>query len=177
MDLQKRIEQLERERWLYLILASLGAVAGLVGVTLAIMKFTRSEFVVTDSKNNRAVLGTDPGSKELGLRLYNGAFLRGSVAMAENGTPIFAIYDAAGKRRQVMYINKDNFPTISMLGSDETVKAEFKGETTGGVLRLLDTSNNQNVITATGQSAAPTKAAAPAPAAAPATPPATKAGT
>ena len=145
MELEARIERLERERWLYLMLAVLGAITGLVGVTLAALKASKSEFsvnsvTVTDG-TSRAILGVD-ATRGLGLQLYSGSYLRGSFALDKGGNPQLSVYDATAKRRQVMTVDSLG-PSVQLLGTDDKPRLELRAEGTGGVVSVYDALGNR----------------------------------
>lgn len=159
MDLQKRIEQLERERWLYLALAVLGALAGFAAVGLAVMRSSGKEWVAANG-TMRAVLGADKSGR-VGLQLYNGQYLRGTLSLDGNGNPQMVVYDAAAKARHQLTF--DTFDAVvRMYGTDDKLRVELKAEPNGGAVTLYDTAGKHTRITPAGVApsaggAAPTK--------------------
>jgi hypothetical protein len=129
MEMQQRIDRLEKERWLYLILAILGALAGLSGAWLGASGRAKGQLTaqsltlrptkghaitVYDAKGKvRATLGVDDGG-QLALAFFDerNKKARQSLGLSSNGNPQIQLFNEDGNPRGELKINDLGVPRL-----------------------------------------------------------------
>ncbi len=117
MDLQKRIEQLEKERWLYVMLGVFGALAGLAGAGVAVLKsggssggvINASQISLTDSKG----------------------LLRARLAVDSQGLAALSFYDEKLKPLQLIGLSKTGEGQLLTYNGDGKPQIELRVTNTG----------------------------------------------
>ncbi|HEX3658072.1 MAG TPA: hypothetical protein VHV55_19955 [Pirellulales bacterium] len=184
MEMQQRLEKLEKERWVYLGLGFLAVIAGLLGALLGsglvgggggeegevlqakslVLRGSADAIVVHDANGKRRIaIGLKDGQPEIVLLNKEGK-RTAEFNINEEDLPKLAFIDPLGTRRQRTGLVTGGEPTVEFFGLNNETQATLNGD----ALKFFDRAGRQTFIVPI----PPGKPAAPA--AKPATPPAAK---
>ncbi len=125
MDLQKRIEQLEKERWLYVMLGVFGALAGLAGAGVAVLKGGGSAGGVVNASS-------------ISLNDAKGQ-LRARLAVDDKGFAALTFYDESTRRPlQLVGLNKAGEGQLLTYSREGTAQIELRVNNAGRPLLSLN---------------------------------------
>ena len=122
MEMQQRIDKLEKERWLYLGVAALGGVAGLLGALVGVFKgggggATSGIVAVRDAKNLvRIQMGVDAeGAPRLNF-IDPQKRIRQSIGLAADGTPQIRLFGETNSKNPVaaLMCTADDLPKLEL---------------------------------------------------------------
>jgi hypothetical protein len=120
MEMQERLEKLEKERWVYLGLGSLAVIAGLLGAVLGAGLLgggggdtLRAQTLVLRS-SGEAIIVQDASGKQ-----------RIAVGLNDKGLPAVHFFDTENKRRQVIGLSASANPQVLLLDKEGKPSAEF----------------------------------------------------
>jgi len=119
MEMQDRIEKLEKERWVYLGLGSLAVVAGLLGAVLGAGlvggggETLRAQTLVLRSSGEAIVVQDASGKPRI------------AMGMNDKGLPAMQFFDNENKRRQVIGLSASANPQVLLLDKEGKISAEF----------------------------------------------------
>lgn len=152
MEMPQRVEKLERERWLYLGIAALGGVAGLLGALVGVMKGgggAAGSVAIRDAKNNvRIEMGVDKsGQAQIQLRDPQ-AKVRQVIAVAPDGQPVIRLLAPDGKTVQAaMMLNPDGLPRLETYDPKGTARGVLGVDANGdGMVQLVGPDGRPRVL-------------------------------
>jgi hypothetical protein len=135
MEMQQRLEKLEKERWAYLGLASLAVIAGLLGALLGAGIFGSGGDTVRASK---LILR---GAGESLVLMEPGGRPRAVLGLNDAGLPSMQFFDAKNKRRQLIGLTAHSNPQIQYFDDEGKLIAELLVNEQGlPMLTFLDAS-------------------------------------
>ena len=168
MDVQKRIESLERERWLYLALGLFGALAGLAGAGMAVFKggpsgstISAQSFVVRDTAGKtRGTFGLNQAGEPF-LTLYSATNTpQAEMSVGATGKARIMMFDTQGKPRHVLgFSNLD--PSYQQADANGKVMLTLVSSSSGKVT-LMDPSSGKSHELTVDSAAKPPAAVTPA---------------
>lgn len=122
--MQKRIDSLERERWLYRVLVLLAVVAGLLAAVISIRAGGAGGAVVRASNLELA----DAAGKR-----------RAQLALDSQGQPALEIFDVDGKRRTSVGLSRAGEPELRLHNADGNMQISLGIDVNGfPVLQFYD---------------------------------------
>ncbi|HEY5314992.1 MAG TPA: hypothetical protein VIK18_20840 [Pirellulales bacterium] len=148
MEMQQRLEKLEKERWVYLGLGFLAVIAGLLGALLGsgflggggndgeilqakslVLRGAGDAIIVQDDNGKRRIaLGLKDGRPEIVLLDKDGK-RTAEFNINEEDQPKLAFIDALGTRRQRTGLVTGGEPTVEFFGFDSKRQATLNGDT------------------------------------------------
>lgn len=173
MELPERINKLEKERWLYLGIAALGAVTGLIGVIIAATKggasapattapSGQSSYLIVDSASKRAVRMGTTAKLGTGVMIYDNydtraktVALRGFVGISADGDPVMQLYDDQGEKKRVELSMTNGSPAVQLYDAAGVARQQLVFEGLDGVLNVNGVDGKPRVkLTAKGNTGA-----------------------
>jgi hypothetical protein len=128
MEMQQRLEKLEKERWVYLGLGFLAVIAGLLGALLgsglvgggggAEGEVLQAKSLLLRGSADAVIVQDDNGKRRITLGL-------------KDGRPEIVLLDKDGKRRAEFNINAEDLPKLAFIDELGT-KRQRTGLVTGG---------------------------------------------
>jgi hypothetical protein len=119
MEMQQRLEKLEKERWAYLGLASVAVIAGLLGALMGAGIFGSGGDTLRASKlylrgSGESLVLMEPGGKP-----------RAALGLSDAGLPSLQFFDAKNKRRQLIGLTANSNPQIQYFDEEGKLLAEL----------------------------------------------------
>jgi hypothetical protein len=165
MEMQQRLEKLEKERWVYLGLGFLAVIAGLLGTLLGsgllgggsgsegneegvlqakslVLRSSGDAIIVHDTNGKRRIsIGLKDGQPEIVLLDKDGK-RNAEFHNNEEGLPKLAFIDPLGTRRQRTGLVTGGEPTVEFFGLNNETQASLSGD----ALKFFDRTGKQTFI-------------------------------
>lgn len=162
MEMQQRLEKLEKERWVYLGLGFLAVIAGLLGALLGsglvggggtdegetlqakslVLRSSGDAIVVHDVNGKRRIaIGLKDGQPEVVLLNKDGK-RTAEFNINEEDLPKLSFIDALGTRRQRTGLVTGGEPTVEFFGLNNETQSTLNGD----ALKFFDRTGKQSFI-------------------------------
>lgn len=161
MEMQQRLEKLEKERWVYLGMGFLAVIAGLLGAIVGAGltggggSVLRAQQIVLRGSGEAIIVEDSDGKPRLSVRLNDKGLPamefydaeskkpRQIIGLSANAKPQVVLLDEKGQRRAEFNINDEGLPKMAFL-DDLSTRRQQVGLESGGapLVEFFDLNNN-----------------------------------